>query len=122
MKVTVNGGGEAARAEAGRFAKEGGWTVYERDGRIALHAEVSGGWLADVMSDLAAELSGLWIDPALWSAEVAYEYDEEPHEDGASVRVLIVNGEIASYRESRMVFDEKPVPDWVSFGLDSRRR
>lgn len=115
LKVTVRDAGEAAKAEARRFAEAGGWTVREDGSKAELRAEVSGGWLADVLSNLEGELSGLRIDPALWSAEVAYEYDEEPHEDGASVRISIEGGKIASYRESRMVFDEKPVPDGIAF-------
>lgn len=123
LKLTILREDAAARAEGARFARAHGWHVEEdAHGRTVLRAEVSSGWLSDVMHDLEAELSGLELPTTAWELEADFYSEEDAHDDGAAAKVRVSGGKIAGYLESRTVFVEAEPPKWLAFELDPEGR
>ena len=74
------------------------------EGRLTVWFERDdAGWSDDALDELEEELRRFPAPPDKWTAEVVYEYLDEPHEDGTKCRFEIVDGVIGRFEESRTV-------------------
>ena len=53
-----------------------------------------------------------------WEALAEWYSYEDPHADGSAAKVHIAGGEISEYRESRTVYVDADVPEWLGFELE----
>ncbi|MBQ9001388.1 MAG: hypothetical protein IJ087_06005 [Eggerthellaceae bacterium] len=101
------------RFAADRLAasSEAGWRVVRSGFGATLACETEhAGRLEDEVRWLEGELARLELPPEAWEAQVHYDSYERPDEDGAKVNLVIANGSIARYEESRLTYSEKEPP------------
>ena len=101
------------RLAADRFANssEAEWRVVRSGFGAKLVCETEhAGRLEDEVRWLEGELARLELPPEAWTAEMHYERHERPDEDGAKVNLVIANGSIARYEESRLAYSEMEPP------------
>ncbi|MBQ9000477.1 MAG: hypothetical protein IJ087_01335 [Eggerthellaceae bacterium] len=78
----------------------------DAEGNLTLFFEwEDAGWFDGALAKLYDDLESLPVPLDCWSADVRYEFYDEPNSDGCFTEFTIDDGEVTSCKESRIVME-----------------